>query len=302
MYENLVFQGGGTKGFAFIGVIRALDEYNILPFIKRYAGSSIGSLAATLLAVGYSYNEIKDELLSLNLSIFREVGNECGCLTIFFNIFKDYGLYKNNKIYDFIGKLIAKKTNTNNKDYSFKNLYDDKGIELVITGTSLTKSKTHYFHYLTFPDMSIRKAVQISTALPFIYKPVKFNGEMMIDGGILNNYPIYIFDHGNILKNIPVKDYDYNTKTLGFVFSNDILDQKDNDVVGIRDYYEDIVKLILTEIERLKISDGYWERTVKIQTGLIGTDFKISDIEKKQLIESGYIATIDYLTKNTITI
>ena len=49
-FENLVIEGGGTKGVCIGGTLRVLEKYNILSKIKRYAGTSVGALIATLLA------------------------------------------------------------------------------------------------------------------------------------------------------------------------------------------------------------------------------------------------------------
>ena len=60
MIIDLVFEGGGMKGVAFIGALRALATYGYRP--GRLLGSSVGSLFATLLAAGYSASELNDQL------------------------------------------------------------------------------------------------------------------------------------------------------------------------------------------------------------------------------------------------
>ena len=65
--ENLVFQGGGPKGIAYVGVIEALEEKDLLRSLKRVAGTSAGSINAGLLAVGYKAEEIKQILYQTDL-------------------------------------------------------------------------------------------------------------------------------------------------------------------------------------------------------------------------------------------
>ena len=60
--ENLVLEGGGVRGIAFSGAVDYLEEQNLLPKIKRFAGSSAGAMASTLLAIGYNATEFKDLL------------------------------------------------------------------------------------------------------------------------------------------------------------------------------------------------------------------------------------------------
>src|SRR5207244_4266854 len=56
--ENLVFQGGGSKGLAYIGVVETLEERGDLQCVKRVAGTSAGAITATLVALGCSSTEL----------------------------------------------------------------------------------------------------------------------------------------------------------------------------------------------------------------------------------------------------
>src|SRR3989338_7583819 len=66
LYENLVFSGGGIKGLTHCGAVKYLDEIGVLPKIKKIAGTSAGAIIATLLAVGYTGQELLDFAHSLN--------------------------------------------------------------------------------------------------------------------------------------------------------------------------------------------------------------------------------------------
>ena len=66
-----IFGGGAVRGFAYIGAIKALQELKIK--YDTIAGSSAGAIVATLLAVGYSDEEIKDILLKINFDLFRDI-------------------------------------------------------------------------------------------------------------------------------------------------------------------------------------------------------------------------------------
>lgn len=90
-----------------------------------------------------------------------------------------------------IGKIIAKKVN--NPDYIFIELMDDYGIELVITATCLNDMNIECFNYENYPDLPIRDAVRMSISIPFYFETIHFNDKVYVDGGMLNNYPIYYF-------------------------------------------------------------------------------------------------------------
>ena len=65
--RNLVIEGGGVKGIGFIGAINALDNYGELNNLEAVAGSSAGGITATLIALGYTTAEIREELDEMNL-------------------------------------------------------------------------------------------------------------------------------------------------------------------------------------------------------------------------------------------
>ena len=73
MIKNLVFSGGGLKGYAFIGVIKALYETHIIENITKFVGTSIGSIAAYFSIIGITHNEIND---------FIAKGGVCICYSI----------------------------------------------------------------------------------------------------------------------------------------------------------------------------------------------------------------------------
>lgn len=88
-YENLVFEGGGICGLAFSKIPKALQEYDILSGIKRYAGTSIGSIIAMMFALGYKNMEIYDELIDINFN--KYIQTDCGIIRDLYRLFKKFG-------------------------------------------------------------------------------------------------------------------------------------------------------------------------------------------------------------------
>ncbi|XP_062574920.1 uncharacterized protein LOC134236796 [Saccostrea cucullata] len=66
-FENLIFEGGGAKGIAYPGALKALEEVGIMKKIIRFAGTSVGSITATMAALGYDSTEIR-EVMSTDFS------------------------------------------------------------------------------------------------------------------------------------------------------------------------------------------------------------------------------------------
>ena len=68
-FRNLVFEGGGVKGIAYVGAMQVLEEKSILADIQRVGGTSVGAINALLFALGYDNNEQRDILWKLSLSV-----------------------------------------------------------------------------------------------------------------------------------------------------------------------------------------------------------------------------------------
>ena len=71
MKYNCVFGGGAIRGMCYIGAMQALQEFNVE--ISSIAGSSVGSVFASLFALGYSIDEIKEFFLDFNFNMFRDI-------------------------------------------------------------------------------------------------------------------------------------------------------------------------------------------------------------------------------------
>ena len=91
-FRNLVFEGGGVKGIAYVGALEVLDKEGILKDIKRVAGTSAGALVAVLIGLGYSAKELKDILWSINFQNFLD--SSWGVIRNTKRFIEDYGWYK----------------------------------------------------------------------------------------------------------------------------------------------------------------------------------------------------------------
>ena len=294
MIENLCFEGGGVKGIAFLGAIQCLEKSNLMKNTKNYIGTSCGSITASLLAAGYTTDELfiilyeKDgNFLNIKLGYYR-ISKFLSYIRNLIKLFTSYGYYNGDEIELFVEQLLEKKLGK--KKITFKELYDITGNNLVITGTCLTTQSVLYFNKETYPNMTVSLAVRISSAIPYVFKPVEWSNRIMVDGGILNNFPISYFDNDGIT----------NTKTLGFKF------QLENDNVSInnvKDYSIQLIYTILTEMERIQTKDEilYNDRIIEITTKSIPmTKFNLSNKEKKELIETGYSSTFFFLQRKFI--
>jgi NTE family protein len=284
MIKNIVLEGCGVKGVAFYGAILALEERNLLADVKNIIGSSAGSIIALALAINLSSADIKEILNDADFNKFLD--KRWGVFNKLYHFITNYGMYKGDYFFDYIGKILEKYTC--NKDLTFKELFDQYGNNLVITGTNVDKGIVEYFNHENNPDMPVRLAVRISISIPFIFEAVKYNGDLFVDGGVLENYPFNYF-----------KDYD---NTIGFKLvgnnskRDNIINHYNHDIRNIKDYSLYMIKALSNQIERLHISDKYWSRTITINSlGIDATDFDLSESHKEKLILEGYTTTKDFI-------
>lgn len=188
-YDTIVVSGGGLKGLVSLGCLHYFYENkHVTPIsIKRYSGTSVGSMICLLLSCGYTPMEIFAEVYTTE-SFFdnRDLGFE---LSI-------QGIYNISAVTKKVKTMMIKKIGYNP---TFQQLYDfskDQGNEneLYICGTNVDKLKPEYFSHITHPDMLVIDAVDISCNLPFVFKKIQYQGMNYVDGGISNNVPIDIFE------------------------------------------------------------------------------------------------------------
>lgn len=299
-YKNLVLEGGGVKGFAYVGAMEILDSLNILSSIERVGGTSAGAIQATMLAVGYTPAEIVREIDSMPLKNLND-GSFIGGIGRMQNKF---GFYKGQKIYEWIEKLI--KAKTGNADISFIELHKLKSIrgykDLYITGTDLSYRCLRVFSYETYPNMRIKDALRISFSIPLYFEPVIIDAEgkllkdrndarahLMVDGGLLNNYPIDIFDKPQYTK---CNGTCRNMETLGLMLEKpDQLTNRNGNsanALSINTLTEYLKAVYQTTIDRPNPDEPGINRTIAINDlGIRGRPRKLPEKTIRQLIESG---------------
>jgi len=156
---GLVLSGGGVRGFAHLGVLQALDELGIRP--DAISGVSAGAIIGALYAAGHKPEKI--------LAFMK--GNSYFGWSNF--LFKGDGFFSMKPMADALKKQIPQD--------SFESLR----IKLFVTATDFTKNKE-----VIFSEGKLFGAVISSASVPVIFEPVKYGDSLLIDGGVLNNFPV----------------------------------------------------------------------------------------------------------------
>tara|TARA_B100000780_G_scaffold269975_1_gene229315 strand:+ start:928 stop:1797 length:870 start_codon:yes stop_codon:yes gene_type:complete len=223
MYLNLALSGGILKAVSLIGSLKYLEEIKISRNFKNYIGTSAGGLLLFLYLIGYSADEIlqiiKDEidyLIDINFYNLR-------------NIYSELGIDDSKRFENILRKYLYAKTSL--QSISFIEFAKKFGYNLIITGANLDTKKVDYFSVDTFPDMDIVLSLLITSCIPLIFKPIKFNDNLYIDAGVYSNFPIEYFE-----KNL--------NDTLGIcVISKEII--KNNNLFN---YFNNIIYSIMSKL------------------------------------------------------
>ena len=283
--KNLVFQGGGVLGIAYAGALQVLEERNILQSIERTAGTSAGAIIATAVCLRYTAQEIKDIIQKTDFLKFKDGWNPL-------RVFTKYGLYKGDSFLKWMEQLIVNKGLP--KTATFRDFKDAGCRGLHVFATDLNMKNVMEFSFDQTPDVVVAEAVRASMSIPMFFKAWQFrnsnpNNHIYVDGGIVFNYPITVFDG----KEGP------NAQTLGFHLDN-LSGTPQANSLKTGEMYQYIITLFETILKAQVVDLNYdtaeAKRSIRIDNlGIAGTDFALTDQQKQQLFDSGVKHTADYL-------
>lgn len=188
---GLVLSGGGAKGFAHIGVLKVLEESGV--HIDYIAGTSMGAVIGGLYASGYTASQIDslvthlnfDRLIQDNLprkakTFYERDNDERYAITLPFDHFKvglPSGFSGGQNYYNLLSQLLYHVNDI--KD--FNNL----PIPFLCAATNIETGEEVILDKGYLPD-----AINASAALPSVFSPVMFDDQILVDGGVANNYPV----------------------------------------------------------------------------------------------------------------
>ena len=205
---DAVFEGGGVKGIGLVGAISEIEKAGYV--FENLAGTSAGAIVASLLAVGYSAAEIKNELERLHYNDFRDEGllDQLGLFGKSLSIGFEYGIYEGEFFEDWLERLLVVKgkttfgqIKTKYKDDKYK--YKFQAIAADISDRRLLVLPNDLKLFGINPDgFSISRAVRMSMSIPFFFEPVELRDtsgrkHFIVDGGLLSNYPVWLLDDGS---------------------------------------------------------------------------------------------------------
>ena len=274
---NCIFGGGDIRGMAYIGVIKALKEFNIE--IESIAGSSVGSVFAFLYALGYNEDEIRDIFFDFNINMFRDLN-----INLFTN---DISISKGEIFLEWLREKAGRKIYGNkyeNQKIRFKDLETD----LYILTLDFNTNTPYIFSKDTTPDEEIAVAVRASAGLPGLMKPINFGNSLLVDGDLIKSWPAWkIYDKLN----------NSGTRMLELRLEGS---RDGSDIKNPMDYLNSIINTIwylsTENVFNDYATNDRYDYIVIDAKDVILFDFTIDKTIKSELIDKGYHAAKEYLS------
>ena len=292
LFVDGVFEGGGVKGIGFIGAVSCLEDKGYKFY--RLAGTSAGAVVAALLSAGYTGAELKKMLDEFDFLKMGKKKDAIQCIPYAGKIIGfifEKGVFSTGMIEEWIYKTLEAKGLTCFEDVSINGKSN-----LKIIASDITKKKI-----LVLPDdlnlyginpykFSIAKAVAMSISIPYFFKPyiLRYNDGIsyIVDGGLLSNYPIWIFDTAGKPK----------WPTFGFKIIDDKESLTKKGRKDIISYSLDIISTMLEEDEERYLPNKDYVRTINISScGIKTTEFDLSVEKKNKLFNEGYNSADKFL-------
>ncbi|MCQ2739329.1 MAG: patatin-like phospholipase family protein [bacterium] len=266
-----LFGGGAIRGLAYIGAIRAMEELGMA--FDIIGGSSVGAVFATLLACGYKSYELENIYTKVNFELFKD---------IHFGFGKPFALSKGEIYEDWLNDLISK--NSNIKHMKFSDL--DK--KLVIITTNLKNFATQEFSKFETPDFEIAKALKISSSMPGLMPPFKFNGADLADGDLQKASPMW-----KLSENINNSE----SRILEFRLEGRMHEDISTPLNFINTIYSCVTDVATTFVKETYGQNDRYD-CLAINTGdVFFADLNLEKDARRKLIEYGYEQTMNYFKK-----
>ena len=269
----VVISGGGAKGLCALGALRKLTEEKIVHNPDILCGTSAGAMICLFLNLGYSSDEIYELLINIDFSTLVTCDFE--------DIISDvhFGINSPAPFGYIIQKMIEEKGY--NSNVTFKELREKTGQILIITGTCVNTVSLQYFSAEITPNTPVLDAVQISIAIPFIFKPYKYDNKIWIDGGCMNNYAIDLF-------------HDKLNDVIGICLDDDI--EEHTQFEDVQTYFSQVLKCITKGVNLTKV-DFYKKYTIHIKCKCdISANWEMKKKHKVKLFDYGYKTAVNYIS------
>lgn len=293
---DAVFEGGGAKGIGHLGALAYAESIGIR--WVNVAGTSAGAITAALVAAGYTAVEMDAIMTEIDFSRFKDEGlvDRVPLLGKVISLVAEKGIYEGDYFEATLADYLARRQVHTFEDLVIPEYAGDARYRyrLRVVASDVSRGKMLVLpqdirDYGQEPDnLSVARALRMSMSLPFIFEPPReklpTSGEncYIVDGGLLSNYPVHLFDE----EGAP------SWPTFGFNL------REPGEARPVRTRIRGPVTLglaifntMFSAMDRRYVEERNWDRTIGIPTlGVSTTDFALSPARRRALHDSGYQA------------
>ena len=285
-----VFEGGGVRGIGLIGAAGVFLEKGYR--FNRVAGNSAGSIVASLIAGGYSATELRQIMMDLDYSRFADKDwKDKLPFGMAYSLFAEKGLYEGKYLRDFIKEKLEKAPHPIR---TFRDVKEKDGsYRLQMIAADISRAKLMVLpqdiadYGIEPDDLEVADAVRMSVSIPYFFEPVQLrhiDGTdcYIVDGGIVCNFPVWIYDD----------DIEAGNPPVGFCLVDD---GETRPIHGVVSMLAAILETMLEARDKRYIADEKLT-TVQIPTlGIQTCDFHLSRDRQEALYLVGRKAAVEYL-------
>lgn len=310
-YADAVFEGGGVKGTAFLGALRCFNDVGIQ--WKKVAGTSAGAITATLVVADLGIETLERIIGGLDYEatflcqktspfilngdpkddLDKPIGMILGLVTN-----QKLGQYSTDPFKRWLQGVLGDRLKTF-QDIAWK---EGRALKVVVSDISLGEM-------LVLPDdlgrrvngqkieddveraldFEVAEAVRLSMSIPFFFTPGKLGESTIVDGGVLSNFPLWLFD-------VIAPNKTPRWPTFGLRLSEDGQRQKIGNAIDI---FSALLQTAMQASDRYHLQRNGQGRVIHINTeGVSATAFNLSNETKDYLYINGYNNTKKFLLED----
>lgn len=290
-----VFEGGGVKGIGLVGALAAIEDAGYESM--NLAGTSAGAIVAALCAAGYTATELKPIIQGLDFNALTDPP-AIGHLPLIGHVIDELfekGLYKGDYFQSLMRDLLAAKGIHTFRDLADPEATDERyRYKVRVIASDITRGRMLVLpqdvqSYGRDPaDLEVAVAVRMSMSIPFFFIPMRLQDSYIVDGGLLSNFPVELFDVAGIPE----------WPTFGFklVRADDATMIVRHPISGPLSELAAMFFTAMSAHDAFYLSASKFVRTISIDTlDVQTTDFNLSPERKEALYQSGAAAAKDFL-------
>jgi len=275
--DTLICSGGGPSGVAYNGIIKALLEKGILnqnlDGIKEIITTSIGILFSFCILLKMDYRVANDICLCFDFNSMLDFET----ITID-DLLVDHGFFETDGLKNIFQSIIKNKLKR--EDINLQELYDLTQIQLTVKVFNVTKKQVEYLSYLNYPELSVITLAQMTTAIPLFFKPVQYDGQIYVDGGLRGHFPIEVCKSENY---------------LGIFIAGGSF-PKDSQMIQLFPLLEFLYSLMINQDEVVyQIKKKNINPRIIYNEVNLGLDFNVKKETKERVIQEGYENAIKHI-------